>query len=111
MRIHRFWRGPTARHKLLFAGVGPAAVTLLALPENHPEVAAVAVLYVLSVVIAARVGGALAGIAASILSFLAFNFFFTPPLHTFAVAAPRTSCPCSLSWWHRPSWGCCCRPP
>jgi two-component system, OmpR family, sensor histidine kinase KdpD len=89
MRIHRFWRGPTARHKLLFAGVGPAAVTLLAIPEDHPEVAAVAVLYVLSVVIAARVGGALAGIAASILSFLAFNFFFTPPLHTFAVAAPE----------------------
>ena len=26
---------------------------------------------------------------ASLLSFLALNFFFTPPLHTFGVAAPE----------------------
>jgi two-component system sensor histidine kinase KdpD len=45
------------------------------------------VLYVLAVVIAARVGGAIGGVAASILSFLALNFFFTEPLHTFAVSA------------------------
>jgi two-component system sensor histidine kinase KdpD len=48
-----------------------------------------AVLYVLAVVIAARVGGAEAGIASSIVSFLALNFFFTQPLHTFKVAAPE----------------------
>ena len=49
----------------------------------------VAVLFVLAVVIAARVGGAGAGIVASLLSFLALNFFFTPPFHTFGVAAPE----------------------
>lgn len=69
------------------ACLGPGAVTLLALPDRHPETAVVAVLYVLAVVIAARMGGAGAGIAASILSFLALNFFFTEPLHTFKVAA------------------------
>lgn len=49
----------------------------------------VAVLYVLAVVIAARVGGAAAGIAASMVSFLALNFFFTQPFYTFKVAAPE----------------------
>jgi two-component system sensor histidine kinase KdpD len=44
-------------------------------------------LYVLAVVFAARVGGAVSGVAASLLSFLSLNFFFTSPLHTFAVAA------------------------
>ncbi len=85
------WRqGPPASRRLLAACAGPAMVTLLALPDRHPEtVVVVAVLYVLAVVVAARVGGAAAGIAASILSFLALNFFFTQPLHTFKVAAPE----------------------
>jgi two-component system sensor histidine kinase KdpD len=60
-------------------------VTLLAVPEHHVSKTTVAVLYVLAVVMAAGLGGAPAGIAASILSFLALNFFFTPPLHTFDV--------------------------
>jgi two-component system, OmpR family, sensor histidine kinase KdpD len=65
--------------------VGPALVTLLALPNDRPSSAIVAVLFVLAVVIAARVGGALAGAGTSLLSFLSLNFFFTPPLHTLAV--------------------------
>ena len=83
------WSRPTPLSKLLIACAGPAVVTLLAVPERHPETAVVAVLYVLAVVIASRVAGALAGVAASILSFLALNFFFTEPVHTFAVAAPE----------------------
>ena len=79
-------RAPT-RTKLLVSAAGPVAVTLLALLEHHPETAVVAVLYVLAVVIAARVAGAVAGVAASILSFLALNFFFTEPVHTFKVGA------------------------
>lgn len=71
------------------ACAGPAAVTLLAIPDRHPETEVVAVLYVLAVVIAARVAGAAAGIAASLVSFLALNFFFTQPFHTFKVAAPE----------------------
>lgn len=75
------------RTRFAAALAGPAAVTLLAVPETHPDTTVVAVLYVLAVVVAARVGGAPAGLAASLASFLALNFFFTPPLHTFAVAA------------------------
>jgi two-component system sensor histidine kinase KdpD len=71
------------------AVAGPAVVTLLALPEEHPPTAVIAVLYVLAVVVAARVGGALAGIGASLLAFLSLNFFFTLPFHTFEVAAPE----------------------
>lgn len=90
MKTKRIWRqGPPATKQLLAACLGPAAVTLLAIPDRHPETAVVAVLYVLAVVIAARLGGAAAGIAASIVSFLALNFFFTQPLHTFKVAAPE----------------------
>jgi two-component system sensor histidine kinase KdpD len=79
---------PLAR-RVVASLASPAAVTLLAVPEEHPPTPAVAVLFVLAVVIAARVGGAGAGIVASLLSFLALNFFFTPPFHTFAVAAPE----------------------
>lgn len=64
---------------------GPGLVTLLAIPSSNPSTAVVAVLFVLAIVIAARLGGATAGAGASLLSFLSLNFFFTPPLHTFAV--------------------------
>lgn len=83
------WKPPGTRAKWAIAGAGPAAVTLLALPERHPTTAVVAVLYVVAVVVAARTAGAIAGIAASIVSFLALNFFFTEPVHTFAVGAPE----------------------
>jgi two-component system, OmpR family, sensor histidine kinase KdpD len=75
--------------RVLAATALPAGVTLLAIPEQHPSPAVVAVLYVLAVVVTARVAGALSGIVASLLSFLSLNFFFTPPFHTFAVAAPE----------------------
>jgi two-component system sensor histidine kinase KdpD len=75
--------------RLLSAVAGPVAVTLLAIPQQHPPTAVVAVLYVLAVVVAARVGGALGGVGASLLSFLSLNFFFTRPFHTFVVAAPE----------------------
>lgn len=77
------------RRQITGAVAGPAAVTLLALPSSHPPTAVVAVLYVLAVVIASRLGGAPSGVAASLFSFLSLNFFFTPPLHTFVVAAPE----------------------
>jgi two-component system sensor histidine kinase KdpD len=70
---------------LLAALLCPGLVTLLAILDPHPPTVAVSVLYVLAVVVAARVGGAVAGIAASVLSFLSLNFFFTPPIHTFVV--------------------------
>ncbi|MFL5735746.1 MAG: ATP-binding protein [Actinomycetota bacterium] len=43
-------------------------------------------LYLLAVVVAAAVGGPWSGIAAAALSFVALNYYFTPPTHTFRVA-------------------------
>ena len=65
----------------------PAAVSLLAIGEEHLPTTAVALLFVLGVVVSTSVGGQLAGVVAALLSFLSLNFFFTPPLHTFAVAS------------------------
>jgi two-component system, OmpR family, sensor histidine kinase KdpD len=77
------------RRGIAAAVLAPAAVTLLAIPRDHPPTAIVALLYVLAVVVAARLGGAIPGAAASVLSFLSLNFFFTSPLHTLAVGAPQ----------------------
>ncbi len=46
----------------------------------------VALLYLMVVVLCTTIGGFTAGIAASILAFLTFNYFFLPPLNTFTVA-------------------------
>ena len=77
------------RRSVAAAVAGPAVVTLLAIPKQHAPTAVTAVLYVLAVVVASRLAGAWAGVAASVLSFLALNFFFTEPLHTFVVGAPE----------------------
>jgi two-component system sensor histidine kinase KdpD len=49
----------------------------------------IALLFLLPVVIAAGYFSITGGIAASITSFLAFNYYFIPPLHTFAVHQTR----------------------
>jgi two-component system sensor histidine kinase KdpD len=64
-------------------------VTLLALLEARVPTTTAAMLYVLVVAACSALGGAAAGIGASIMSFLALNFFFTPPLHTLAVGKPQ----------------------
>ena len=85
-RLGSRWDHPTGVPVRVLVAIGaPAVVTLLAIPSRHPHTAVVALLFVLAVLIAVRVGGAVAGIAASIASFLSLNFFFTPPLHTFVV--------------------------
>ena len=70
----------------LVAVAAPAAVSLLALGPGHRSTTAMALLFVLAVVVSTSVGGRWAGIAAGVLSFLSLNFFFTPPVHTFKVA-------------------------
>ncbi len=68
----------------LAAIAAAGAVTLLRLvPDISTTVAAL--LYVLAVVAATTVGGRLAGLIAAPVSFLALNFFFTPPRYTFTV--------------------------
>ncbi|MEA2452380.1 MAG: two-component system, OmpR family, sensor histidine kinase KdpD [Actinomycetota bacterium] len=74
---------------LATAVAGASLVTLLALLERQLSTTTAALLYVLVVVVAAGVGGPLAGIVASLLSFLALNFFFTEPIHTFVVGKPE----------------------
>jgi two-component system, OmpR family, sensor histidine kinase KdpD len=68
------------------AGFVPAGfVTLGALLPLEIPTTTAALLYVLAVVVSAAAGGLISGLVASVCSFLALNFFFTPPLHTFAV--------------------------
>ena len=68
------------------AGLVPAGIVTLGalVPVEIPTTTA-ALLYVLAVVVSAAAGGLVSGLVASVCSFLALNFFFTPPLHTFAV--------------------------
>lgn len=63
----------------------PGAATLLAALPTDLSTTTAALAYVLAVTAAATVGGLVAGLAASVMSFLALNFFFTPPFHTFVV--------------------------
>jgi two-component system, OmpR family, sensor histidine kinase KdpD len=72
--------------RVALAGVLPPGVsTLLALVPYGISTATAALGYVLAVVAAAATGGLPAGLTASLLSFLALNFFFTEPFHTFRV--------------------------
>ena len=68
------------------AAVAPVAiVTATALLPVELSTTTAALLFVLAVVVAAAVGGVFSGLAASILSFLALNYFFTAPRSTFVV--------------------------
>jgi two-component system, OmpR family, sensor histidine kinase KdpD len=72
--------------RAVLTGVVPAGiVTLGALLSVEIPTTTAALVYVLAVVVSAAAGGLVAGLVASVCSFLAVNFFFTPPLHTFAV--------------------------
>lgn len=62
--------------------VGQGLATVVALPN-------VSMLFLLAVVVPAILFGVWPAIFASVLSFLAYNFFFTSPLHTFTVAQPH----------------------
>ncbi|HXF71595.1 MAG TPA: ATP-binding protein [Actinomycetota bacterium] len=72
--------------RTLLAGVGaPLAVTALASLPGDVSPTIAALLYVPAAMGAAVVGGAPAGVVASVLSFLGLNFFFTEPVHTLRV--------------------------
>jgi two-component system, OmpR family, sensor histidine kinase KdpD len=62
---------------------------ILVLLRPYLSTSVVALLYLVPVVISAAFWGRLAGISASILSFLIFLFFFVPPFYTFRVAHPQ----------------------
>ena len=63
----------------------PALVTALAALPFRVSAAAAGLAFVLAVTASVLLGGYTAGLAASIVSFLSLNFFFTPPVGTFTV--------------------------
>jgi two-component system sensor histidine kinase KdpD len=81
---HSRWAG-------LVAGlVGAAAVTgLLQLASTRLNVLSLAVCYQLVVLVVSGAFGATAGLFTSLVSVLAFNWFFVPPTHTFTVGDTR----------------------
>jgi K+-sensing histidine kinase KdpD len=67
----------------------PAAATGLAALPGRISTTTAALAYVVAVTAAATVGGLISGLAASIVSFVALNFFFTAPAHTLSVGKPE----------------------
>ena len=49
----------------------------------------VSMLYLVAVIVCGVLSGRLSAVIASVLSFLAYNFFFIEPLHTFTIAKPH----------------------
>lgn len=71
---------------LVVAMAGPPLLTAALLPVARPEHAtSVAFAYLLVMLASAR-GGLLTGLAASVSSFVLFNFFFIEPLHSLTVS-------------------------
>ena len=75
----------------VLAAVGTVVLSSLLLYPTRDffSTAVIALLFLVPVVISATIWGRLAGISASILSFLIFLFFFVPPYYTFSVAQPQ----------------------
>jgi two-component system sensor histidine kinase KdpD len=70
---------PTAR-AVVAAALTTAAVTVLAFFPSHVTTHTAALAYVLAVLVATAVGGMASGLIASLFSFLALNFLFTPSI-------------------------------
>jgi two-component system, OmpR family, sensor histidine kinase KdpD len=80
-------RGMTRSALTAIAFAGGA--TLVAGLPDETSTAIAALVYVLAVTGASAVSGLAAGLATSVLSFLALNFFSTEPFHTLNVAKPE----------------------
>src|SRR5512139_805544 len=74
----------------VFALASVAMTTLVLLPmKPRLTVEVVALLYLVPVMVAAWRWGLLPSFAASLASFLTFNYFFIAPTHTLAVSNPQ----------------------
>ncbi len=72
------------------SAVSVAAATLIALAIRRLiELPNVSSVYLLAVLASAIYGGYAASLAAAVLSALAYNFFFIPPISTFTIAEPH----------------------
>jgi two-component system sensor histidine kinase KdpD len=78
-------RWPLSLRVALPAVTLPAIVTGIAALPFRVSTTTAGLAFVLAVTAAVLLGGYPAGLTASILSFLALNFFFTPPVGTFSV--------------------------
>lgn len=74
---------------LISTGIVILSSLILVLLRPYLSISVVALLYLVPVVISSALFGRLAGITASILSFLIFNYFFLSPFYTFRVAHPQ----------------------
>lgn len=70
---------------VLVAVLAPAVATGMALALQPGRALGAISIFLLGVVVAAALAGIRGGLAASVLSFLSLNYFFTEPLHTFRV--------------------------
>ncbi|MBI2237540.1 MAG: DUF4118 domain-containing protein [Actinobacteria bacterium] len=86
MRLPRALRRSAPLGAVLIGSLTPGSITLLAALPAGVATTSAAVAYVLAVTGAAIAAGIWAGLVASVLSFLALNFFFTPPFHTLSVS-------------------------
>jgi K+-sensing histidine kinase KdpD len=74
-----------------FAGAGIFLILLIVLLplRNHVNSATIALVFLIGVLLTAAAYGSFPALAVSVLSLLAFNYFFTHPYHTFMVADPQ----------------------
>ena len=80
--------GWPARYALA-PGITALVTLILARSGLAIEAANLSLIYLVAVLGVASVGGAGPGVAASVLSFLAYNFFFVEPLYVLTVANPQ----------------------
>ncbi|NTU77923.1 MAG: DUF4118 domain-containing protein [Chloroflexales bacterium] len=81
---------PRSVGRYALAILSPSLVTLgMVLARPRLEPANLSLIYLLAVLVAATLGGTGPGIVASVLSFLAYNFFFVAPLYVLTVANPQ----------------------
>lgn len=83
MKLAGTW-GASGRYGLSVGSVALATLILTQLPKLHET--NIALLYLLVVLISAITVGLIPAVLASVLAFLAFNYFFVPPLHTLTVS-------------------------
>ncbi len=86
MRAFSFQRlGRVARHLIIVSGLIALTTLALRLAQGQLNTSIVALLYLLPVGLGTTLGGLGIGIVASLLAFLAFNYFFITPYYTLIV--------------------------
>ena len=89
-------RATVGRRRLVLAwvltiiGIPALTATMLRIPD-HAGLPTVIIVFLLFVVVDAAIGGTAPSIAAAIISSLAVNWFFTPPVHTFTIATAENA--------------------